>query len=244
MNDAVPHLTGAERVKTHVNLRPKDAATLILLDQSGAVPKVLMGKRHMGHKFMPGKFVFPGGRSERADYAMNVAGALPTHVETRLMAEVARPSAAKARALALAAVRETFEETGLMLGTREFGAPDAAPAGPWAQFMAEGVFPNLENFHLIARAITPPKRPKRFDARFFCCDAGEIAHRIEGKVGPDAELTELVWMPLSQVRALDLPSITRIVLDELDKRLASRMAPYVPVPFFFERYGKWQRVEL
>ena len=244
MSEALPQLTEAERVKTKVLLRPKDAATLILLDQSGDVPKVLMGKRHAGHKFMPGKFVFPGGRTERADYAMNVAGTLPDHVETRLMAHVTRPSAAKARALALAAVRETFEETGLMLGTREFGAPETTPEGLWAQFGAEGVFPNLENFHFIARAITPPQRPKRFDARFFCCDASEIAHRVDGKIGPDAELTELVWMPLTQVRELDLPTITRIVLDELDKRIAARMAPYVSVPFFFERYGKWQRVEL
>ena len=244
MSAALPQLNEAERVKSGANLRPKDAATLILLDQNGPEAKVLMGKRHMGHKFMPGKFVFPGGRTERVDYAMNVAGILPTHVENRLMAAVARPSAAKARALALAAVRETFEETGLMLGTREFGAPDAAPEGVWSQFMSAGVFPNLENFHLIARAVTPPKRPRRFDARFFCCDASEIAHQIDGKVGLDAELTELVWMPLTQVRGLDLPSITRTVLDELDSRLAQRMAPYVPVPFFFERYGKWQRVEL
>ena len=54
-------------------LRPKDAATLILLDRSGRVPKVLLGKRHHGHKFMPGKFVFPGGGLEPADRRMGVA---------------------------------------------------------------------------------------------------------------------------------------------------------------------------
>ena len=54
--------------------------------------------------------------------------------------------------------------------------------------------------HFIARAITPPRRPRRYDTRFFTADASAIAHRIDGKVGPDAELVELVWLPLDEIK--------------------------------------------
>ncbi len=226
------------------NVRPKTAATLIIVDRTGKHPKILMGKRHARLTFMPGKFVFPGGRLERADHSMSVAGALPGHVETRLMARDSRASAVRARAMALAAIRETYEETGLMIGTSEHGAPQSAPAGVWSEFAAHGVFPSLEGFHFIARAITPPRMSRRFDARFFCVDAGWVAQRVEGKIGADAELTELVWIPLRDTAQLELAEITRTILDELQTRIAGRMAPYLPVPLLFEKNRKWQRVEL
>src|SRR5213082_1302342 len=80
--------------------RPKDAATLILVDRSGSTPKVLLGKRHASHKFMPGKFVFPGGRVDPADKLMPVASPLDSRAEARLMRRVSRPSHTKPRALA------------------------------------------------------------------------------------------------------------------------------------------------
>lgn len=234
----------AKSGQTRPALRPKTAATLIVLDSNGKTPKVLMGKRHEGIKFMPGKFVFPGGRVERGDYAMAVAGALPTHVEDRLMLRDAKASAARARAMALASIRETFEETGLLIGTKDYGAPESTPAGAWAEFAAHGVFPSLEGFHFVARAVTPPGLSRRFDARFFCVDSAWIAHRVEGKIGPDAELTELVWIPLEEAASLDLAAITKTVLGELKARLERRMAPFVPVPLILEKNGKWQRIEL
>ena len=102
----------------HPNVTPRDASTLILLDRSGAEPKVLMGKRHDRHVFMPGAYVFPGGRVDAIDRKMPVAAALDPRAEQKLMAHIKRPSAAKAHALALAAIRETFEETGLLLGAK------------------------------------------------------------------------------------------------------------------------------
>ena len=57
-------------------MRPRDAATLILLDRKGDEVLVLMGRRHAGHAFMPGKFVFPGGRTDPADSRIAVATAL------------------------------------------------------------------------------------------------------------------------------------------------------------------------
>ena len=237
-------MTNAERERRWPNVRPKDAATLILLDRQGPSPKVLMGRRHAGHKFMPGKFVFPGGRIEPGDRRMAAAGALDQKVEERLMARVQRPSLQRARALALAAIRETFEETGLLLGTTEHGAPEGCPEGPWAEFAGHGVYPTLENLHFVARAITPPRRPKRFDTRFFAAEAADIAHRIEGVVSADSELVELVWVDLQEARALDLPTITGVILDELKLRLEGGMAPWMPVPFYYEANGKFRREEL
>src|SRR5262249_1706263 len=116
MERFVRRMNEVERDLSSPYVRPKDAATLILGDRSGSVPKVLLGKRHHGHKFMPGKFVFPGGRVDPADQHMPVARTLHPHTEAHLMKRLQRPSAAKARAFALAAIRETFEETGLLLG--------------------------------------------------------------------------------------------------------------------------------
>src|SRR5207237_6257754 len=107
MTRFVQRMNEVERDLSSPYVRPKDAATLILLDRSGRVPKVLLGKRHHGHKFMPGKFVFPGGGLEPADRRMGVARPLHPQAQARLMQRVRRPSPAHARALALAAIRET-----------------------------------------------------------------------------------------------------------------------------------------
>ena len=141
-------------------LRPRDAATLILIERSEpGRARVLMGKRHAGHRFMPGKFVFPGGRLEPEDRRMAAAGALDPHVEAKLNARVRRPSPHFARALALAAIRETFEETGLAIGAPDHGAPANPPPGAWSRFAATGVTPALDAIDFLARAITPPGRP-------------------------------------------------------------------------------------
>ena len=232
------------RQRTSPHLRPRDAATLIVLDRNGAMPKVLMGKRHSGHKFMPGKFVFPGGGVEPGDRRMNVAGALHGIVEAKLVQRVTGGSIGRARALALAAIRETYEETGMAIGVNDMGTPDNPPQGHWTAFAAHGIFPNLEGLHFVARAITPPGRPKRFDARFFAVDASEIAHRVDGIVTAESELVELVWQPLDQVQNLDLPRITSIVLKELEVRIAAGFGHHLPVPFFFEKNKRSFREEL
>ncbi len=147
------------------------------------------------------------------------------------MREVVRPSISKARTLALAAIRETFEETGLVLGAKhgEMGPP---PEGPWADFVKAGFYPDLSVLHFVARAITPPGRSRRFDARFFSVDASSIAHKIDNVVHADAELVELVWVPLAEARTLDLPMITHIVLQELQDRVEAGFGRDLPVPFY------------
>jgi 8-oxo-dGTP pyrophosphatase MutT (NUDIX family) len=243
MNDIADRLTKVERDQSHPNLKPRDAATLILVDRSGAVPKVLLGKRHAGLKFMAGKYVFPGGRMEPADRNMPVAADLDPGAGARLMRSVRRPSLAKARALALAAIRETFEETGLLLGQRVDAVP-VVPAGPWTAFAEAKVLPDLSTLHFIVRAITPPRRPRRFDARFFAADASAIAHRIDGIVGPDAELVELVWMPIPEAKTLDMPTITQVALDELQARVAKGFGHDLPSPFYRMLHKKFVRAEL
>ena len=225
-------------------LRPRDAATLIIIDQTNEIPSVLMGKRHAGHKFMPGKYVFPGGRVEPEDRRMAAAGALDPEVEAKLNVRVPRPSPGFARAVALAAIRETFEETGLAIGASDYGAPENPPPGAWTRFAATGVYPALDGVDFLARAITPPGRPRRFDARFLIVDSSLIAAQIEGVVHPGAELIDLVWTPLNKARELDLPVITIQALDELTAALAIDLDRRRPRPFFREVRGKRLREEL
>jgi 8-oxo-dGTP pyrophosphatase MutT (NUDIX family) len=230
--------------KKHPYLRPRPAATLIILDHSGERSKVLMGRRHHGHKFMPGKFVFPGGRVDPADRQIAVTHALHPEVEAKLNKRRVKTSPALARALALAAVRETFEETGLVLGAKSDKAARAMPPGAWADYAAHGLTPNLTAFHFITRAITPPGRSRRFDTTFFAVDAKEIAARVEDVIHPESELVELVWLPLEEAQQLDLPHITGVVLKELKTRIGGGMGYELPVPFYYERHKRWFREEL
>jgi 8-oxo-dGTP pyrophosphatase MutT (NUDIX family) len=217
-----------------------DAATLILIDRTAPIPKVLLGRRHQGHTFMPDKFVFPGGSVDPADRLMSVASPLDSRAEVRLMRRVVRPSRTKARALALAAIRETFEETGLLIGSRR-DDPPKAPGGVWAAFAEAKIHPELAGMHFIARAVTPPRLSRRYDTRFFTVDAQAVAHRVEGIVGPDAELVELVWLPIAETARLDLATITGVVLRALDLRIKAGLEHDEPVPYYYMAGGRFRR---
>lgn len=222
----------------HANVRPRDASTLILLDRSGDVPKVLMGKRHHGHVFMPGRYVFPGGRIDPADRRMPVAAPLDPLMEAKLMMQIRRPSPGRAQTLALAAIRETFEETGLLLGKKSETAP-AAPDAAWQAFVEAKILPDLSVMHFVARAVTPPNRNRRYDTRFFTADATTIAHKIEGKVGPDSELVDLVWLPLPDIKQhIELMAITELVLRELQAQIDEGFSHDLPVPYFHVVHGR------
>jgi len=179
-----------------------------------------MGRRAPGHVFMASKWVFPGGRIERADFVAAAATDPDDATRARLGAEV---DPRRARALCLTAVRETFEETGLIVGR---AAPAASVAGPWREFRAAGALPDLAALTYVARAITPPGRTRRFDARFFLADADALL-APEPTAG-SGELDEIAWLLLDDARALDLPAITRFVLDEVSERLRN---PDRPLPF-------------
>jgi 8-oxo-dGTP pyrophosphatase MutT (NUDIX family) len=238
--DRAERLTKVARDQSKPNMRPRDSATLILIDRSGDVPKVLLGRRHDSHRFMPGKFVFPGGRVEPKDRSVPRAAPLHELETARLMIHVKNPSPAKAAGFALAAIRETYEETGLMLGVPASGPMPKLPDG-WDAFAKAGIIPDLSVMHFIGRAITPPKRPRRFDSRFFAADYSAVARREDGFVGPDSELVEIVWMPIADARKLDIPGITAIVLEELQDRIARGMTHSDPAPFYRMLQKKFRR---
>ncbi|HAD24907.1 MAG TPA: NUDIX hydrolase [Alphaproteobacteria bacterium] len=217
-------------------VRPKDASTLIIVRRDRAVPEILMGRRSDGHDFLPNKFVFPGGRVDRGDNMVKPHSDLRPEVQSRLLKGC---SPTKARALGMAAVRETFEETGLIVG-RHTGQPMATRSAVWTSFSQGGVAPALDIMSYIGRAITPPFRHKRFDARFFMTDAEHIAGDLHELSDASGELLEIHWLPVSEAKLLELQGITLLMLDEVERRvnLTERKAAELPVPFYYFRNGK------
>ncbi len=222
--------------------RPRQAATLMVFDRSGKIPKVLMGRRNASHKFMPDRMVFPGGRVEPCDGRMPASGALDAVTGAKLAACLRRPGGA--RALAMAAIRETFEETGLLIGDRDYGAPGSCPEGAWSEFAAQGVFPALEDIHFIGRAITPPRNRLRFDTFFLAVDAASVADRVEGKVGAATELVETAWVSVPDALGLNLVPITHVMLRELANRFAIGLDRRAPVPCYRAGRTAWERIEV
>lgn len=225
-------------------LRPRDAATLVIVDTTAHEARVLMGRRRADLVFMPGKFVFPGGRVDPADRQIACGDCLPDIEEQKLLSGMKGvPSAERARGIVLAAIRETYEEAGLLIGAADAPAAEAAAAArlipSWQPFLSHGVVPQVGALSLFARAITPPGRPRRYDTRFFAAEAGSIALRVQP---PDAELQSLDWFTLDEARTLDLPSITRAVLEDLAERIGAGLAERsYPVPYYFFRNGSFRR---
>ncbi len=206
----------------------RDAASLILIRDPKGTPSVLMGQRGARAAFMPEKFVFPGGAVDAEDARVPLARPLGERCASRL--SEANGGAAPA-ALAAAAIRELHEETGLMLG-RPARWPDGADVPPsWQGYAARGLLPDAGALRFIFRAITPPGRPRRFDARFFIADAEAIHGDPDDFSAAGDELSALQWIPLSEVRAFNLPFITEVVLAEVSARLPDLSAP-PSVPFF------------
>jgi 8-oxo-dGTP pyrophosphatase MutT (NUDIX family) len=216
--------------KKKATTRPRDAATLILVRFDGASPRILMGQRHGGHAFMPNKYVFPGGRCETADGYLPVVneGEAVTLQKLKLRMGT-RPSHRKARGLLVAALRETFEETGLLAGR---GTLDEAP--------------DLSGVVYFARAITPPGRSRRFDSRFFVANADIISNLDQPHPLENEELLQVNWVSLPEALALNLPSITRDILLLLQPYLAQGTLPPAdcPVSFQYSRGKAWRSEEL
>ena len=206
---------------------------------------MLVGKRHDKVVFMPGKYVFPGGRVDPTDHRIPVAAPLPAALEANLMKGRPKIAAARARALAVAAIREACEETGLCLGRTASGkVPADRLPGAWAPFADNGLLPDPSGLFLIARAITPPGRVRRFDTRFFSAEASAIAHRVPGVVHADAELVDLVWVEIGSEPLADAHNMTKSVLRQLEKRLATGpLAHDAPIPFF-HWYGGGMQMDL
>lgn len=217
-------------LKNEPSPRPKDAATLILVRPAGKSVEVLMGKRSGRHSFMPDKYVFPGGRVDPGDGRIPAA----TELHGRSAEQLAIGTRRKARAFALTAIRETFEETGLIVGKASEAAARKRVHKDWREFFDQKAEPSLHGLRFIGRAVTPPYRPKRFDARFFMADARDAL--IDDRPPVDgAELSDLQWVTLEDAMALDLPSVTRFMLGEIGERVANPSKQPAP-PFL-----RWTR---
>ena len=199
----------------------RDAASVIALRDLGTRPRVLMGQRGARAAFMPSKFVFPGGAVDPGDAAVPLAEPLAEPHAARLAEHGAPPG------IVAAAIREFWEEAGLVLGTP--GAwPDPPPG--WEGFAATGHRPTAAGVSFVFRAITPPGRPRRFDARFLLVNAARLAGDPDDFAAAQDELGALQWIALDEARRFDLPFITELVLAEV--AAIARGEPQEAVPFF------------
>lgn len=208
----------------------RDAATVILVRDAGGTPSVLMGQRGANAAFMPSKFVFPGGAVDPEDAHVPMARDPDAVTAQKLAMRPVTAAAPSARALLGSAIREVWEETGLRLG-RDAQSENAVGLGDsWDQFLATGHLPDPSALRFFFRAVTPPGRPRRFDARFFIAPVEALADDPDDFSKASDELSYLHWVPLAEVRALDLAFITEVVLAEVSASLPSLIVPKA-VPF-------------
>ncbi|MGE0237549.1 MAG: NUDIX hydrolase [Parvibaculaceae bacterium] len=241
MSERDPDLTHSRRFAEAQ--KPRDAATLIIVRHDDMAPKVLLGQRHDRHAFMPNKFVFPGGRLDTGDMRTKVGQDLHPTVHEKLLQRMrGRVSPARARGLAIAAIRETYEETGLFLGS----LPASALANEdWDTVLAAAAL-DLSGLRYFARAITPPGRTRRFDSRFFVANARHIGNLDNPGHPGSGELLKPHWFRFAEALELDLPAITRDILKRLKPLMETQeeLGPDQPVSFQYFRGKSWREETL
>jgi 8-oxo-dGTP pyrophosphatase MutT (NUDIX family) len=200
----------------------------VLIRAGARGPEVLLGRRHRKVAFLPDIYVFPGGRVDPADaLPSGFAEAIAPDIAPRLAAG-SRPPAAFLRA----ALRETLEETGLLVGRP---APAALRPeihdGPWRQFAAQGLVPAFDALQLVCRAITPTSSRRRYNTRFFLADGGDA----RGEIGGSGELEDLRWFQIPETKGLGLVDVTQVVLAEALRRWRDRTLLRMPAPLLSYR---------
>lgn len=192
-------------------VRPRDAATLVIHRQAAAGIEVLMGRRSDKARFKPGVYVFPGGGLEAADAKVQPHSPLDATIPPKL---AVGSSPIKAQALALASIRETFEECGLLVGVP--GEIGERPPLAWQDYARHGLAPPLGALRYLGRAITPSPQPIRFHARFFAIEE----RYVSGQAGDTHELGDLQWVPVAQVPDLNVMPVSLLMLESLSRQLA------------------------
>ena len=203
----------------------RNAATVIVVRNKFKNPSVLMGQRGVNAAFMPSKFVFPGGAVDDQDLSIDFKKSINEVCKNRLLKENKNGSWS---GLVAAAIRELFEETGQIIGVEEEWSE--VPSN-WEEFAKTGYVPDASNMSFVFRAITPPGRPRRFDARFFLIQAEELRTNLDDFSMASDELSHLQWIPLKDTKNFDLPFITQVVLAEITGNL-TKSGPPARVPFF------------
>jgi 8-oxo-dGTP pyrophosphatase MutT (NUDIX family) len=198
-------------------VKPVDAAGLVLIRAAAkGEPEILLGRRHRRAGFLPDIYVVPGGRVDTADHAPS---GFPEILDPAVAAGLASGGSRRpALAFPRAALRETHEETGLLVG--EKGAALAAADRPiWRAYRESGVAPAFAGLDFICRAITPVNSARRYNTRFFLADGGAVA----GSLGSNGELEDLAWRPVSALGALAIVDVTEYVLKEALRRWQARV---------------------
>ena len=197
-------------------VKPRDAASLAIHRRRRTHHELPMGRRGSRARFKPGVYVYPGGVLERSDYAARPAAHLHGEVLPKLA--VAR-SHNKADTLAMAAVREAFEEAGLICGVP--GDVGGVAHTTWNHLRERELSPNLSLLQFIGRAITPSYQPLRFHARFFSIESEHLSGNIKG----DGELEDLQWIRIDRTEGLELMIVQEMVLHTLARLVAGDNAP-------------------
>ena len=203
----------------------RNAATVIVVRNKFENPSVLMGQRGVNAAFMPSKFVFPGGAVDDQDLSIDIKKSINEVCKNRLLKENEN---GPWNALVAAAIRELFEETGQIIGVEQEWLE---PPSSWRGFAKTGYVPDASHMSFVFRAITPPGRPRRFDARFFLIQAEELQTNLDDFSMASDELSHLQWIPLKDTKNFDLPFITQVVLAEITGNLP-KSGPPARVPFF------------
>ena len=198
--------------------RPRDAASVVLLRDVSDTVEVLMGRRRKRARFLPDIYVFPGGRVDTAD--MSVPGdrfRLSAETELALRRDTPKTSPL---ALALAAIRETHEETGYLLGKVASGnMSNPLPSTPfWSACQEAGMVPDVAALDYIMRALTPTLSPRRFNTRFFLANGAGC----RGELLVDGELEDLHWLPLDEAFDLPIIDVTELALTMARQRWQGR----------------------
>lgn len=223
MRDDLP----VERLKS-VPVRPRLSASLIVIDRDGSEPRFLLGRRHDAHAFMPGKFVFPGGKLERGDSKLP---GVPLNETSLGLLTGGGIDAAAAHALGIAAVREAWEEAAISV-TSGYNAAYTPSGLPF--------YPYLSSLAYVARAITPPGFPRRYDTRFFATFRDRTIEE-QREASESDEMTEFGYYSHAETADMNLPSITRIILDHVCRRLEADplLELRQPLPTFRTRRAKF-----
>lgn len=219
----------------------RDASVLIIIDTTPDEPLLLMGKRNNNLVFMPGKYVFPGGAVDPEDFLIETAEQLNDLEAQRLQQHTENYNrTSEAQALPLAAIRETFEETGVLIGKESAETSLKSVSDAWNAFMDHNITPSLSGIKFCARAITPENKVRRYDTRFFCVEAASIAKTTPFNPG---ELDNIEWLTLTQASDIDLPRITRVILNDILAGIKKEtlFEKEEPVPFYYTQNGRFHR---
>ena len=191
---------------------------------------------------MPNKFVFPGGRLDLIDQRLKIPGELNPDVLKRLRKSTRKDvTDQKLRGLALAAIRETYEETGLVVG-RATAQRAKTRHTIWQEYFEHGVEPPLQNMDFFARAITPAYRTRRFDTRFFMIHEDFIHNDPAHVSRASGELNHIHWLTFDEARELDLPAVTRWAIDLVEQRIKLPRAQQVREPAPFVRFNRGRSI--